>query len=107
MSNPAAETQPPWKKIEALLFPDDSAQVVDFLESLPPVEVARSISNLDVSNQVRLMELLGPEKSASILAKISGLGVSTIIGHLATEQAAAIVEEMPHLQISFISAFFY
>ena len=98
MPNIMDETQAPWKKMEALLLSNDPAQIIAFLESLPPIEVARSVSNLNVSDQVRLLELLGPEKSALIVAKISGLGASTIIGHLDAEQAASIVEEMPPLQ---------
>lgn len=98
MPNIMDETQASWKKMEALLLSNDPAQIIDFLESLPPIEVARSVSNLDVSDQARLLELLGTEESASIVAKISGLGASTIIGHLDAEQAASIVDEMPHLQ---------
>ena len=56
MPNIMDETQAPWKNMEALLLSNDPEKIIDFLESLPPIEVARSISNLDVSDQVRLLE---------------------------------------------------
>jgi len=90
--------QAPWEKMEALLLSDDRTLITNYLEGLPPIELARAVSNLDVDDQVRLLELLGPEKSALTVAKISGLGASTIIGQLDAEQAAAIVEAMPHQQ---------
>jgi magnesium transporter len=45
-------------------------------------------------DQFRLIELIGPEKSAELISKISGLGSTTIIEQLPSTQFIQIVKEM-------------
>ncbi|MDH3796989.1 MAG: hypothetical protein OET21_18565 [Desulfobacterales bacterium] len=64
-------------------------------------QMARMISSLNKADHIHLLELLGPEKSASIISKISDLGAANMVAQLTSEQAAAIVNELPHqLQVS-------
>jgi Mg/Co/Ni transporter MgtE len=51
---------------------NDSAQIEAAFGEMPPVEMARMISSLNKADHIHLLELLGPEKSASIISKISG-----------------------------------
>lgn len=80
---------------------NDSAQIEAAFGEMPPVEMARMISSLNKADHIHLLELLGPEKSASIISKISDLGAANMVAQLTSEQAAAIVNELPHqLQVS-------
>jgi len=74
---------------------NDTAQIEAAFEDLPPVEMARMISSLNKDDHIHLLELLGPEKSASIISKISGLGAANMVAQLTSEQAAPIVNELP------------
>jgi magnesium transporter len=49
---------------------NDSAQIEAAFGEMPPVEMARMISSLNKADHIHLLELLGPEKSASIISKI-------------------------------------
>ena len=56
--------------------------------------MARAFFSVSKDNQVRIFELLGPEKSAALISKISGLGSTTIVEQLSPAQAIQIVKEM-------------
>jgi len=73
---------------------NDSAQIEAAFGEMPPVEMARMISSLNKADHIHLLELLGPEKSASIISKISGLGTGNLVTQLPTPQAVSIVKEM-------------
>ena len=45
-------------------------------------------------DKIRLIELLGPEKSAALISKISGLGSTTLVEQLPSSQSIPIIEEM-------------
>ena len=66
--------QPPQISLGELIQLNDSAQVESALEELSPVETARLISDIEKDDLTHLLEILGPEKSASIISRISGLG---------------------------------
>jgi magnesium transporter len=82
---------------------NDSAQIEAAFEEMPPVEMARMISSLNKADHIHLLELLGPEKYASIISKISGLGAADMVAQLTSEQAAPIVNELPRqLQVNLL-----
>jgi magnesium transporter len=77
-----------------LIQSSEAPPVIDHLDNLSPAEVALEITALDPKDQTRLLELIGPEKSASIISKISGMGATAIIGRIPVAAASPIFEEM-------------
>lgn len=60
--------------LEEQIQSNDHQQLTEYLKNLLPVELVRELYTLAKEDQIRLLELLGPEKSAELFAKISGLG---------------------------------
>ena len=77
---------------------DDAARIEAAFKKMPPVEIARMISSLKKADHIHLLEILGPERSASIISKISGLGGANMVAKLPSEQAAPIVKQLPGQQ---------
>jgi magnesium transporter len=103
MSENQAQGQPQPVFLGDLIESNDTAQVEAFFEELSPVEMARVISDLSISDQIHLLEILGSEKAASIISKLSGLGATNMVAQLPPEQAAAIVKQMPgQLQVNIL-----
>lgn len=86
------------KTIEELVETNDIHKITGFFESLKPVEIARSISRLNKDQQTRLIEVLGPQKSAAVIAGILDFGSTQIVDRLPADQAASIVKEMARNQ---------
>ncbi len=84
--------------IEELVKLNDSIRLANLLNSLLPVDIAREFFRLSKDEQVQLLELLGPEMSADMISKISGLGSRTIVEELPSAQSIPIVKEMPRDQ---------
>jgi magnesium transporter len=80
--------------LEDIIQSNDNLQLAASLENLSPVDVARAFFRLSKEYQIRLLELLGPEKSAALISKISGLGSTTIVEQLPSSQSIQIVKEM-------------
>ena len=80
--------------IEALIDANEIYQITAVFKKLQPVEIARGISSLDKDQQTRLIELLGPKKSAAIISKILDFGFADIVDRMPSDQAAPIVKEM-------------
>lgn len=80
--------------LEDILGSNDDLQLAAFLQNLTPVDVARAFFRLSKENQIRLLEMLGPEESAHLISKISDLGTENLVTQLPTAQAASIVKEM-------------
>jgi magnesium transporter len=78
----------------SLIQADNGPGIIAFLESLSPAEIARFITRLDQKDQTRLLELIGPEKSAIFISKISGLGAVGIVEGISPAEAFPIVQEM-------------
>jgi magnesium transporter len=95
MPETQTEEQLPPERLDELIQSGDTGQVEALVEELHPAEMARIIGILNVDDQILLFEMLGPDKSANIISKISGLGASTVIAKLPPEQAAAIVKKLP------------
>ena len=92
MSENKVKVQP--VHLEELIQSNDTAQIEAVFEELPPVEMARMISSLNKADHIHLLEILGPEKSASIISKITDLGTENLVTQLPTPQAVSIVKEM-------------
>ena len=84
----------PAKTLIDVIQTDDPSQIEAFLAGLHPGDKARAVLQLDKGEQTRLLELLGPEKSAELLLKIAGRGAGAVIEQVPRKQAAGIFEEM-------------
>ncbi len=78
----------------SLLQTGNGPGIIAFLENLSPAEIACFITRLDQKDQTRLLELIGPEKSAIFISKISGLGAVGIVEGISPADAFPIVQEM-------------
>ena len=88
----------PAETLIEVLRTEDPLQINAFLGDLKPGEEARALAQLDKVQQQRLLEILGPEKSAELLVKITGRGVVSVIEQMPLKQAADIFDEMPSRQ---------
>ena len=92
----AAEAkQDNWTTLETLINQNDRPQLDVFLDDLSTVDLARAFFRLDKEDQIRLLEIIGYEKSADFISKISDMGDPNIIEQLPHVQAIPIIEEMP------------
>ena len=82
------------KLMGELIQSNDTTQIDTILSAAPPSEIARMISGLNKPDQIRLLEILGSEKSAHLISKISDLGPGNLVTQLPTPQAVSIVKEM-------------
>jgi len=73
---------------------NDTAQIKAVFDQSSPVDITRMISGIAKPDQIRLLEMLGPEESAHLISKISGLGTGNLVTQLPTPQAVSIVKEM-------------
>jgi len=94
MTKAQAEQYAERELLGELIQSNDMAQIKSILASSQPVEIARMISSLARPVQIRLLEMLGPEESAHLISKISGLGTAKLVTQLPTTQAVSIVKEM-------------
>ena len=94
MSENQVKVQPQPLHLGELIQSNDTAQIEAVFEELPPVEMARMISSLNKADHIHLLEILGPEKSANIISKITDLGTENLVTQLPTPQAVSIVKEM-------------
>jgi magnesium transporter len=94
MTKAQAEQYAERELLGELIQSNDIAQIEAVFASSPPVEIARMISSLARPVQICLLEMLGPEESAHLISKISGLGTANLVTQLPTTQAVSIVKEM-------------
>ncbi len=94
MTENQAKVEPQPLLLGEFIQSNDTAQIEAVFEELPPVEMARMISSLNKADHIHLLEILGPEKSANIISKITDLGTENLITQLPTPQAVSIVKEM-------------
>jgi len=73
---------------------NDTAQIKAVFDQSSPVDITRMISGIAKPDQIRFLEILGPEESAHLISKISDLGTGSIVTQLPTPQAVSIVKEM-------------
>jgi len=94
MTENQVNVQPQPLLLGELIQSNDTAQIEAVFEELPPVEMARMISSLNKADHIHLLEILGPEKSANIISKMTDLGTENLVTQLPTPQAVSIVKEM-------------
>ncbi|MGD8286626.1 MAG: hypothetical protein PVG08_21090, partial [Desulfobacterales bacterium] len=94
MTENQVKVQPQPLLLEELIQANDTAQIEVFFDRSLPVDIARMIFSLTRPDQIRLLEMLGPEQSAHLISKISGLGTANLIAQLPTPNAVSIVKEM-------------
>ena len=93
-----SKAKKPAETLIEVLRTEDPLQINAFLGDLKPGDEARALAQLDKVQQQRLLEILGPEKSAELLVKITGRGVVSVIEQMPLKQAADIFDEMPSRQ---------
>lgn len=91
---PQPSAQSPWINLERLVGAGDGAPLHEFLDTLSPAEIARSISRLEEPTQAALLTLLEPEDAADLIEELPDAQGADLIEDLPAEQAAAIVDEM-------------
>jgi magnesium transporter len=94
MQNLPNDTGDTVKDLKNLMERSDVVAIAARVEEIPPLELARTVSRLDEADKTRFLELLGPERAAFVLSKLSGIGASVIVEQMDPDQAAPIVGEM-------------
>ncbi|PLY01030.1 MAG: magnesium transporter [Desulfuromonas sp.] len=84
----------PWERLLELVETKDSAQLLDFLNSMTPPDTALAISRLRIEDQGRLFAMLNPADAAEVMEDIPDSQAAEVIEELEPEQAAAILEEL-------------
>ena len=70
MAEVAKQTHNDLKVLEEIIQSNDHLQLAAFFENLSPVDSVRAFFRLSKENQIRLLEMLGPEESAHLILKI-------------------------------------
>ncbi|CAB1075108.1 Mg/Co/Ni transporter MgtE / CBS domain [Olavius algarvensis Delta 1 endosymbiont] len=94
MSESQVEQNSQLMELDELIESNDKSTIAGALATTPPVDIARMIAGLSRPEQIRLLEMLGPEQSAHLISQISDLGTGDLIAQLPTPQAVSIVKEM-------------
>jgi magnesium transporter len=84
----------PWERLLELVEAGDSVQLLDFLNSINPMDTALAISRLRMEDQSRLFSMLNPVDAAEIIEDIPDTQAADLIEELPPEQAAAILGEL-------------
>ena len=84
----------PWERLLELVEAGDSTQLLDFLNSINPMDTALAISRLRMEEQGRLFSMLNPVDAAEVIEDISDTQAADLIEELSPEQAAAILGEL-------------
>ena len=84
----------PWERLLELVEAGDSTQLLDFLNSINPMDTALAISRLRMEDQGRLFSMLNPVDAAEVIEDISDTQAADLIEELSPEQAAAILGEL-------------
>ena len=91
---PHRDDKKPWLDLDVLVSAGNRDGLQDFLETLTPAEIARSISRLEEPTQMRLLTLLIPEDAADLIEELPDAQGADLIEDLPADQAAAILDEM-------------
>jgi magnesium transporter len=85
----------PWIALRRLVETGDEEAVLELLDGLPPLEVARSVSRLDDAERARLFSILDPDDAADVVEQIPEVHAADALAQLEPSVAAAILEELP------------
>ena len=84
----------PWERLMELVEAGDSVQLLDFLNSINPMDTALAISRLRPDQQGKLLTMLTPEDAAEVIEDLPEVQAAELIEDLSPGQAAAILEEL-------------
>jgi len=84
----------PWERLLELVEAGDSVQLLDFLNSINPMDTALAISRLRPDQQGKLLTMLTPEDAAEVIEDLPEVQAAELIEDLSPGQAAAILEEL-------------
>src|SRR5262245_21311426 len=84
----------PWERLEQLAATGNSAQIEEYLRSLPAGEAVRAISRLSAENQKKTLMALAPADAAELLQESPQAQAAELIELLPPQSAAAIMAEM-------------
>ncbi|MBX7255752.1 MAG: magnesium transporter [Candidatus Hydrogenedentes bacterium] len=83
-----------WEQLEFIIERKDSEELTQFLDSLPPSEVARAMSRLDDDDQTSVLRMLAPEDAADLIEELPESQGADLLEDLSAHDAAKIVDEM-------------
>lgn len=83
-----------WDRLAELVTAENSAEVIEFIDTLSPSETARAISRLPEETQLHLFCLLTPEDAAEVIEDIPETQAADLVEEMPSDQAAAIMEEL-------------
>lgn len=96
----------PTTQIESFVEPDvtqqlrerlatlDKESLADWIDSLPPGEIARAVAHLSFEECTRLLHTLDPEDAADLIDDLPDEQSADLLEEMPTEEAADIVEEL-------------
>lgn len=84
----------PWERLLELVEAGDSARLLDFLNSINPMDTALAISRLRPDEQGQLLNMLSPEDAAEVIEDLPDVQAAELIEELSPGRAAAILEEL-------------
>jgi len=84
----------PWEELIVLLDTNEMEKVREYIGSLKPEDVVRSLSHLKREDQLKLMGFLTPDEAAEIMDDIPDVQAVDIIDNLQSHEAAAILNKM-------------
>ncbi len=84
----------PWEKLLEHVESGDSRRLLDFLDSMNPMDTALAISRLRIEDQGRLFSMLNPVDAAEVIEDITDTQAVDLIEELSPGHAAAILGEL-------------
>lgn len=90
----ATHQDKPWEKVKALIDAGNPSALLEFLDTMNPMDTALAVSRLDADDQSRLFTILAPEDAADVIEDISDEQAADLIEELPPDRAAAILEEL-------------
>ena len=84
----------PWERLIELIEAGDNTELLNFLNSMNPMDTALAISRLRMETQKHLFSMLNPSDAAEVIEDIPDAQAVDVIEELAPVKAAAILEEL-------------
>jgi magnesium transporter len=84
----------PRQEIERIVESQNREALTDFLASLPPAELPRTLFQLDEGVRAKVLMLLEPEDAADLIEELHETQGADLIEDLPATQAAAILDEI-------------
>ncbi len=85
----------PWVDLARLIDDRDARGLKEYLDQLPPLDVAFGVSRLDEERRASLLSLVAARDAASVVEQIPETQAVEVIERLRPDVAAAILAELP------------